>query len=508
MSKNINSMKKILISFMAIAFIVSCSDITEQNENPKKAKEAPARTLFANAQKNLSDILASSNVNRGIFRLLAQQWTETTYTDESRYDLHTRNIPQNFWGIMYRDVLRDLDEAATTANAVDPLFIDEAVRQNQLSMIEIMNVYAWSVLVDTFGDVPYKGTSISDALSSDNPSPVYTDDQTIYNDLIVRLDAALAKLNNSADAFGASDLLYQSNIDKWVMFGNSLKLRLGMTFADVDPNKAMEIVQQAAPNVFTSLDDDAAIQYKDAPPNTNPVWVDLVQSGRKDFVAANTLVDTMTSLNDPRLPFYFTTVDTVAYDSYVDGEPAEDAVPVDTLTVYLGGKYGASNSYSKFSKPSLLVRGATFPGTLLSYVDVEFFLAEAAARGFAITGTAEEHYNNAITASLTSWGVSESDIATYLANPQVSFATAGGDFKEKIGVQKWIALYNRGFEAWREWRRLDAPALAAPSNAVSAIPLRFTYPVNEQNLNKANYDVASSKIGSDKVTTKVFWDVN
>jgi hypothetical protein len=500
-------MKKILISFIVTAFIFSCTDITEQNENPKKAKEAPAKTLFANAQKNLSDILASSNVNRGIFRLLAQQWTETTYTDESRYDLHTRNIPQNFWGILYRDVLKDLDEAAKTANAVDPLFIDEAVRKNQMALIEIMNVYAWSVLVDTFGDIPYKGTGISDALNSDNPSPVYTDDQTIYSDLVVRLDSALAQLDNSADAFGTSDLLYQSNIDQWMRFGNSLKLRLGMTFADVDQNKAMAIVEEAAPNVFNSSTDDAIIQYKEAPPNTNPVWVDLVQSGRKDFVAANTLVNAMTALDDPRLPVYFTTVDTVAYDSYVDGEPAEDAVPIDTLTVFLGGKYGASNSYSKFSKPSLLVRDPTFPGVLLSYYDVEFFLAEAAARGFVVTGTAEEHYNNAIRASLAAWDIDDADMATYLANANVAFATAPGDFKQKIGIQKWIALYNRGFEAWREWRRLDAPALVAPENAVSAIPLRFTYPVNEQNLNKANYEAASSKIGSDKVTSKVFWDV-
>jgi hypothetical protein len=39
--------------------------------------------------------------------------------------------------------------------------------------------------------------------------------------------------------------------------------------------------------------------------NTNPVWVDLVQSGRSDFVIANTLIDFMNTLSDPRRAAYF-----------------------------------------------------------------------------------------------------------------------------------------------------------------------------------------------------------
>jgi hypothetical protein len=53
---------------------------------------------------------------------------------------------------------------------------------------------------------------------------------------------------------------------------------------------------------------------------------------------------------------------------------------------------------------------------------------------------------------------------------------------------------------------LDAPALTAPATALSAYPLRLTYPVQEQNLNTANYNAASSAIGGDVVTSKIFWD--
>ncbi len=72
--------------------------------------------------------------------------------------------------------------------------------------------------------------------------------------------------------------------------------------------------------------------------------------------------------------------------------------------------------------------------------------------------------------------------------------------------QKYYALYNRGWDEWIEQRRLDQPAIIAPSNALTAYPVRFTYNIDEQNINTANYNAASTAIGGDKVTTKLFWD--
>lgn len=93
--------------------------------------------------------------------------------------------------------------------------------------------------------------------------------------------------------------------------------------------------------------------------------------------------------------------------------------------------------------------------------------------------------------------------------PNVVFSAA--NWKLKIGQQAWIAMYNRGFESWNFYRRLDYPVLTAP-NAVSAaagkVPTRLTYPINEQTVNGANWTAASSAIGGDKLTTKVFWDIN
>lgn len=133
-------------------------------------------------------------------------------------------------------------------------------------------------------------------------------------------------------------------------------------------------------------------------------------------------------------------------------------------------------------------------------------MAEAVERGYNVGGTAMEHYNNAITASILYWGGTSTMATTYLAMPSVAYATATGDWRQKMGSQKWIALYNRGWDSWIEVRRLDYPALVAPASAVSDFPVRITYPVNEQNLNTANYNTAASSIGGDMVTTKLFWD--
>jgi hypothetical protein len=146
---------------------------------------------------------------------------------------------------------------------------------------------------------------------------------------------------------------------------------------------------------------------------------------------------------------------------------------------------------------------------IIDYAEVEFILAEAVERGYNVGGTAEEHYNAAITASMEDWGVEAPVITAYLAQPTVAYATAEGEFRQKIGTQKWIALYLKGLQAWTEWRRLDYPLLNVPPGLTyEDIPLRFTYPVTEQNLNTAQWEQAANNIGGDEVSTPIFWDVN
>jgi hypothetical protein len=477
-------MKKILFVFSVTLLALSCSkDFGDTNVDTKKPAVVPPGALFANAQKNLVDIMTSTNVNNNIFRMLAQQWTETTYIDEANYDLGTRNIPQNFWNTLYTGVLSNLKETQRLIPSQNDAFFPAAVKANQNACAEILNVYAYATLVNTFGDVPY-----TESLDYTKVYPVYDDAAGIYTDLLTRLNKALADINVSAGGFDGSDLLYGGDMAGWKTFGTSLKLRLGMILADSNPATAKSTVEAAAAGIVADNADNVVFHYLSSPPNTNPVWADLIQSGRKDFVAANTLVDFMKNLSDPRVPAYFTT---------------------DAAGGYSGGIYAANNNFVTYSKPSSGLTAPDFGSVLFDAAEGHFLLAEAAERGMNVGGTAAEHYEAGIRASIAFWGGSSADADAYLANANVAYATAPGDWKTKIGNQAWIALYNRGFDAWTEWRRLDAPTLNVPEGLTYGdIPVRYTYPVQEQNLNIENYNRASSAIGGDAVTVKIFWDKN
>ncbi len=472
-------MKKIFFIISLIVLSTGCTrHLSDLNIDPKNPSSAPSAAFFTNAQRTLMNTLTSSNVNLNIYRLIVQYWQETTYTDESNYDLATRSINDAVWNALYRDVLRDLQESK---NLIPKDVNGATTAQNELAITDIMQIVSWYYLVTTFGNIPY-----TEALDINKPFPKYDDAKTIYYDLLTRLDADIAKLNTTGESFGDADIIYGGDVAEWKKFANSFKLKMGMTIADDDNAKAKSTVESAVTGgVFSSNDDNAEFDYLGAPPNTNPIWVDLVQSGRKDFVAASTIVNAMKARNDPRLDNYFT---------------------VDANNGYSGGNPGASSNYTTFSKPNEAITAPDFPALLLDYSEVEFLLAEAIERGYSVGGTAATHYNNAVTASALYWGGTATEALTYLALPSVSYATATGNYKQKIGTQEWLALYNRGWDAWIEWRRLDYPQLTPAVDATTVIPRRYPYPVNEQNVNRINFEAASTAIGGDNVATKLWWD--
>ncbi|MDO6807105.1 SusD/RagB family nutrient-binding outer membrane lipoprotein [Zobellia galactanivorans] len=418
---------------------------------------------------------------QNIFRLIVQHWTETTYTDEANYDLKTRRIDEFHWEVLYRDVLKNFKEAKSLVSGLPD------VQANKIATIELYEIYTYYVLVTSFGDIPY-----TEALDIDVLNPVFDKQDVVFNDLIDRLDNnVLSKFVEDEVGFSASeDIVYNGDIAQWKKFANSLKLQMGMMLADSDPAKAETVVSSAvASGVFTSASDDMKIAFESAAPYTNPVYAALVLSGRDDYVPTNTIVDMMGSLNDPRRDDYFT---------QHNGE-------------YVGGIPGKLNSFPNFSHVSDKIgKDPTLEAPLLTYYDVEFLLAEAVERGF-ITGDAETHYNNAVTASINYWGGTDAEAAGYLGQASVAYSTAPGDYKQKLGTQKWLALYNRGFESWTEWRRLDYPLLTAPEDAETTNgqpPYRLTYPDVELTLNEVNIKAAITSIGGDELETKLFWDKN
>lgn len=480
-------MRKLLIIILLAFFIVSCENFEDLNKNVKSPTEVSGETLFSNAQKDLADQIASINVNINNHKLWAQYITETTYTDESNFDIVNRTVPDNAWEVFYRDVLRDLGEAEVIILAEEYILPEDlAAQKNKIAIIDLLRSYTFYRMVTLWGDIPY-----SDALNIENILPKYDGALSIYQNLLANIDADLTAMDDGSGSFsGGTDGIYNGDVEAWMKFGNSLKVKIAITLADVGSEASLvqtAIESAVAAGVFTSNSDNATYVYLDASPNTNPLWVSLVASGRSDYVATESIIDNMVALNDPRISEYYTTVD----------------------GAYVGGVYGASNAYPNYSHLSSKLEDPTFPATLLDYSEISFYLAEAAERSFNVGASAQAHYNTAVTASILYWGGDVADADAYIAQPSVAYATAGANWKEVIGTQAWISFFNRGFEAWTEFRRLDYPALPMPVDAVTtSYPTRYTYPINEQTLNGSNYNAAATAVKGDDLTTKLFWDVN
>jgi hypothetical protein len=534
-------MKRIVLSiFLLGAISFSCDDRLEDLNTPRTAPTVvPGETLFTNGLREMFDQMQTINVNVGVWKLYSQYWAQTTYPDESQYNMVTRSIPASIYANMYRDALQDLTQGRALIEGLDEAEISLETKANQLATIDIVCVYIWSVLVDTFGHVPY-----SEALDSENLNPKYDDMTAIYDDILVKLDAAIAALDDSQAGISATqDLVYSGDVSKWKMAANSLKLRLGMRLADVNASKSQSMVTEAlASGIITENADNFSMKYLSGSPNTNPQYDDLVLSGRSDFVLANTIADKLNDLSDPRIftyarnpiPFpYQTNAQGTKIDSViVDGEGLfviyEDANQEDSVTwnpvpftmfaadsahnpvIYKGGEYGTANSYKTFAQVGDLFHTPDLPGAIITAAEMHFLLAEAAERGFPGISGAEDFYNLGIERSMEEWGVSEEAASAYLEQPAVAYATAAGDWKQKIGSQLWLSLFNNGFEGWTTWRRLDFDGFNVPDGLeFSDIPVRMIYPINEGQRNKTSKDDAASRLSAgDTPQSKIFWDIN
>lgn len=481
-------MRKILTSIMAVGvvfFTTSCEDnLSDLNIDPKQPVEVPAEVLFTYGQFNLVKQLVNADYNHNVDRFWANFLTQTTYIQEASYDASNRDVGGSIWDNIYTECLFELADAKRILRAEELTPTAAPVNANQLAMIKVLEVFAYQYLVDNFGSVPF-----TEALEINNVIPVYDDADYIYAAITDSLKSAIATLDPSEDGFSASaDILYGGDIVKWQKFANSLLLKIGIRLADADPTKASQLVNDAVSGgVFESNDDNAVYSFLDAQPYVNPIYDYFIFDNRaSDFVVTQFFIDMLDDLNDPRMSYYFD----------------------ENMPSYIGGGYGAvGNAYNSLTHIDPTITEATFPGTIMDYSFVAFSLAEAVERSF-ITGDAAEYYEAGIRASFEAWGLSGGDADSYLANPSVAYATAAGDFKEKIGIQKYIALYNQGHEAWTEARRLDSPALLPAASNGRPNPRRMIYPTSEKLINSVNYNAAVSGLGGvDDTNGTIFWDV-
>jgi hypothetical protein len=476
--------KSIFYILPGVLLLGACTkDIDSYNKQTKKAAVVPAAPLYTDGTLALTNQLANiggGNISLHIVDYMAQAIIE----DNAQYNFQTAGMPNTQWNVLYESCLNNLKRADSILSTTIPDATNSAVTiANRRACVDITAVYAWYILVTSYGNIPY-----SQALNPNNLFPKYDDQHAIYTDLLKRLDADLGTLSTGGSGFAVSeDLWFHGNIPNWITFANSLKVLMGMTLADVDPATAKAVVEAASPNAITSTTQNCIMAYGSQPSN-NPAYASFVVAKRNDYIASKPLMDQLLSNADPRLT------------SYYGKAPASGK--------YIGAVMGVQTTFSTVSGPSTKDSASSLPYVVLDYSEMEFLRAEAVARGFNVGGTVESHYDEGIRQSIKYWGGADSSVTRYLADPSVAYATATGTDLQKIALQKWISLYNHPYDEWVDIRRLDYPVLPAPVAAISGFPNRLYYPQSEQTVNGTNYTQAASAIGTDKVETKLFWDIH
>lgn len=477
---------RISVLLAALLAVGACDNgLTDANDNPNAPTDVGAQFLLPQAIRAAVEQTFGGGQMLSHTAIWPQQAVQIQYPEEETGLVRASSM-QGSWDTYYAGPLTDIQTV-----------IDKGREQN-LANVEavgmIWKAYVFHLVTDLWGDVPY-----SEALKGGEgiSTPKYDTQQSIYLDLIDQLSQAASMLSPGGRGFGSGDILFGDDFDAWRLFANSLRLRLAMRLADVDEGAARAAFTDAwNDGVFMSNADNAMLQWPGAP-YANPLFENW--QGRDDHGISATMVDTLKSLNDPRLALY-------AEPAQQDGE-------------YRGlgnGIYVPPLSLAWYSRIGNFWRadGAATPTPLLTYAEVMFLGAEAAQRGW-IGGDPAAMYQAAIRANMNQWDAwnpanapTDAEIDAYLAEPKVKYDPARG--RVQIQLQNWIGLFMNGSEAWSSWRRTGVPNLVAgPDLTVSRIPVRFSYPDLEQSLNSANLSAAVQHQGGGlDLVTPLWWDMN
>ncbi len=503
------------VAAVALVLTASACDqgLTQVNVNPNAPSTVPAGDMLPYV---LQDVYRRIAMPFGTdWDDWAQQTAQIQYPAETIGQVRPGTVNTN-WSDFYASDLKNIDAIIQKGK--------DAGYANVQAVGMIWRAFTFSQITDQWGDVPY-----SEAIQgASNITPKYDTQQQVYAGMFKTLKDAYAMLGatDAGDDFAGGDLIYGSTWDEWKKFDASLRMRLAMRLSQVDPTTAQQEFQTAYNDGgFTSNDDNAMIPWAGGSYG-NPWWSNCLCGGgnRDDNSVSKTLVDTLLSLQDPRIKFYAEPVDPAAtHDSIQIVYPGQtfDGQYYNGRT---NGKIAEDHSLTWYSRIGNYWRanGQKTPSQILDYSEVLFLEAEAAQRGW-ISGDAGQLYTQAITAAFEMYegkyatAPTAADLATYLANPRVTWAGGGvgGAGYTQIQLQKWISLYLVGMEAWSNWRRVripnlvPGPALAAGQGGITIIPVREPYPGDEQSLNNDNLMAAvAAQGGGLSLTTNMWWDTN
>lgn len=501
---------KISVLMIFIAIFTGCTkDFSEVNTNQNNPTSVTPDLLLSGVIRNMMD--RQVNEAWGIGNIVVQHHSKIQFVNEDRYGWNEKN---DIWSSVYNNY-RNLQNIFTEVgdNTSSPYY----------GVGLILKSWMFSLATDAYGDVPY--SEAGKAKIAGVYQPLYDKQEDIYTGIL----ADLKKANEILATAGTNlsgDILYgggASSILKWRKLANSLRLRYLLRISKKkNVNADMQaIVGDPANNpIFESVADNAELKYFSAAPNQWPLYGSRVGSF-DEFRVSKTLTDRLTALNDPRIKIFGRPTQA----SVASGTPVIQGVPnglsdVDALA-YNGGVQGVSRVGYTFAclvcnDPGQAPPDAAAPRALLmTYPELQFILAEARQKGMITTGDAATYYNNGITANFSYWqsvvpasyNLNIAIPADYLTQTAVEYAGTDNEKLAKIAMQKWIALYFNGLEAWFDWRRTGMPEIIpGPANLNSGkVPVRYIYPLNEQSLNTENRKAAVQRQGNtDDLNTKMW----
>jgi Starch-binding associating with outer membrane len=501
---------KIIFAAALFAALGSCTkDFSETNTNLNNPTNVTPDLLLSGVIRNMANQQVSSAW--GIGNLVAQYNAKIQFVNEDRYLWNEQN---GLWNTVYNNN-RNLQNifVASEKDAKSPY--------NGVGLI--LKSWMFSLATDAYGDVPY--SEAGKAKTEGVFAPAYDSQEAIYTGLLADLKKANEQLATASTSL-SGDILYGGGpaaIMKWRKLANSLRLRLLMRISKKkNVNAEMQaIVADPANNpVFTDNADNAELKYFSAAPNQWPLYGSRVGSF-DEIRVSKTLSDRLTALGDTRLNVF----GRPSQSSVTAGTPKVEGIPNGLGDVaalnYNGGPQGVSRVGYTFAclvcnDPGQAVPDPSAPRSIImSYAELQFLLAEAREKGMITTGSADVYYNNGITANFNYWkalvpvqyNLNINMPAGYLTQAAVAYSGTQADKLGKIALQKWIALYFSGLEAWFDWRRTGMPEIipGAANLNNNKVPVRFIYPLAEQSLNGANRQRAvAAQGGTDDINTKMW----
>jgi hypothetical protein len=528
----INIYKRVLVLTLTVLSLTQCDNFESMNQNPTTSTNMDPNLMLPTIQMQLTGGQYEHWRNGSIYSdEWMQHWTcEYACTEYGGKGQRRDDYMSALWDTQYPREVKNIVDMVERSKG-------DAAKVNINAVSRIMKVYIFSRLTDLYGDIPY--SEAAQGYYKNIFTPKYDKQEDIYNDFFTELDEAVKSFDESKEPI-TQDIYFNGSIAKWKKFGNSLRLRLAMRLTKVNNAKAKTEAEAAiALGVMESNGDMAVMKHINVPfggdvYGGNGLSYTFMNSSPLEsaFRMTTTLSDYLVDTQDPRLTMFGRTylkddnrtdITAQVFNKLGDYHLMSVApstfsweVSGATISVDVNGTPTDVTKLLQCMQPSKYISAIDAPYIIMSYAEVELWMAEAAFRTWTTGATAQQHFANALEAGvkqMTTYGAPDADQndidAFVTANPLVADSEL-----EQINTQLWINFALNGQEAYANWRRSGYPAIVYPNRdpgvnqSNGQIPRRMQYSVNEYLLNTTKVNEAVSRMpgSKDLWTGRVWWD--